>query len=117
MQNHHKINYVELPALDIARTKSFYQAVFDWSFVDYGPDYVAIQGAHLDGGFYKSTLTSKASEGAALVVVYSNKLEASLEQVQEHGGTIIKEIFSFPGGRRFEFEDPNGNQLAVWSED
>ncbi len=116
MDQHHKINYIELPSKDISATKNFYQQVFGWTFVDYGPDYIAVEGAHLDGGFYKANLSSKALQGAALVVLYSNQLEESLQQVKNHGGQIVKEIFSFPGGRRFEFEDPTGNHLAVWSQ-
>jgi predicted enzyme related to lactoylglutathione lyase len=116
MDHHHKINYVELPSKDISATKEFYHQVFGWTFVDYGPDYIAVEGAHLDAGFYKADLSSKAHSGAALVVLFSNQLEESLELVKNNGGLVLKEIFSFPGGRRFEFEDPTGNQLAVWSD-
>ena len=116
MSEHHKINYVELPAKDIHKTKVFYSVVFGWSFVDYGPEYVAITGAGLDGGFYLSELTSLAAQGSALVVLYSEDLESSREAVISAGGEIAKDIFSFPGGRRFHFYDPNGNELAVWSD-
>lgn len=115
MSEHVKINYVEFPANDIAATKAFFNHVFKWTFTDYGPDYSAFSNAGLDGGFFKSELCSSSEGGAALVVLYSDQLEATLGKVKEGGGNIIKPIFSFPGGRRFHFTDPNGNELAVWS--
>jgi predicted enzyme related to lactoylglutathione lyase len=110
------INYIEFPAGDLEKAKAFYSAAFGWRFEDYGPDYCAFQDAGLDGGFYRAPLRASASEGSALVVIYADDLEATLRRVIECGGTIIREIFSFPGGRRFHFADPNGNELAVWSE-
>jgi predicted enzyme related to lactoylglutathione lyase len=97
-------------------TKKFFTEAFGWEFIDYGPDYAAISGAGLDGGFYKSTLRATTEAGSALVVLYSANLESSLARVESAGGTIIKSIFSFPGGRRFQFTDPSGNEYAVWSE-
>tara|TARA_R110002072_G_scaffold146119_1_gene292962 strand:- start:325 stop:675 length:351 start_codon:yes stop_codon:yes gene_type:complete len=116
MSNHHKINYVELPAQNIAATKAFFTKAFGWSFQDYGPEYCAIQDAGLDGGFYHADLKASQAEGSALVVLYSDHLEDSLKAVQEAGGTIIKDIFSFPGGRRFHFTEPSGNEFAIWGE-
>ena len=110
-----KINYVELPARDLKAVKQFYGAAFGWTFVDYGPEYVAIENAGLDGGFYQSDLVSNTDYGSVLVVLYSDALESTLKKVRDHGGVINKEIFSFPGGRRFHFRDPNGNELAVWT--
>ena len=110
-----KINYIELPATDIEGTKQFFAKAFGWGFVDYGPDYAAISGAGLDGGFYKSTLRATTETGSALVVLYSTNLESSLESVESAGGKIVRPIFSFPGGRRFHFTDPSGNEYAVWS--
>ncbi|EDY86981.1 glyoxalase/dioxygenase superfamily protein [gamma proteobacterium HTCC5015] len=112
---HHKIDYVELPASDLHAIKAFYQAAFGWRFIDYGDEYCALDGAGLDGGFFKAPLSSSTANGAALVVLYSEDLEASQQAVEQAGGTIIKPIFSFPGGRRFQFTDPCGNELAVWS--
>lgn len=112
---HHKINYVEFPAKDLKATEQFFERVFDWRFVYYGPEYMSFQEAGLDGGFFHSTQTSIASKGSALVVLYSDALEKTLEQVQAAGGIITQEIFSFPGGRRFHFTEPSGNELAVWS--
>ena len=110
------INYIELPATNLAATKKFFTDAFDWSFVDYGPDYAAIQGAGLDGGFYSSELTATTAQGSALVVLYSAKLEQAQQQVEEAGGFVIKPIFEFPGGRRFHFKCPSGNEYAIWSE-
>lgn len=111
-----KINYIEWPAKDLEGTKKFFSDAFGWHFVDYGPDYAAIQDAGLDGGFYRAEVVSDSSKGSALVVLYSSNLEASLDKVEKAGGVIVKPIFSFPGGRRFHFNDPSGNEYAVWSE-
>ena len=116
MNLHEKINYVELPAKDLPATKAFFQSVFGWSFVDYGPDYTAFSDQGLDGGFFQSDLASSSEKGAALIVFYSNQLEATLAKVEKAGGSIVKPIFSFPGGRRFHFTEPSGNEFAVWSE-
>lgn len=111
-----KINYVEFPARDMVATKRFFAAAFGWTFVDYGPEYMAFENAGLDGGFFKSELATRAENGSALVVLYSSALEATRENVEKAGGSIVKPIFSFPGGRRFHFADPNGNEYAVWSD-
>jgi len=116
MNLHEKINYVELPAKDLLATKAFFQSVFGWSFVDYGPEYTAFSDQGLDGGFFQSDLASSSEKGAALIIFYSNQLEATLAKVEKAGGSIVKPIFSFPGGRRFHFTEPSGNEFAVWSE-
>jgi len=116
MKKHEKINYVELPAKDINAAKRFFSAVFNWNFVDYGPAYTSFSGAGLDGGFFTSDLVSSSSNGSALVVFYSESLEATEKKIEEAGGNIITPVFSFPGGRRFHFSDPNGNEYAVWSD-
>ncbi len=116
MPEHEKINYVELPAKDIETTKSFFLKVFDWSFIDYGPEYTAFADQGLDGGFFHSDLISSTETGSALIVFYSNNLETTQAKIENAGGSIIKPIYSFPGGRRFHFGDPNGNEFAVWSD-
>jgi hypothetical protein len=116
MNEHEKINYVEFPAKNIEATKNFFTAVFNWSFVDYGPEYTAFSNEGLDGGFFKSDLTVSTNNGSALIVFYSNDLEKTQSKIESAGGSIIKPIFSFPGGRRFHFSDPNGNEYAVWSD-
>jgi len=110
------IHYLEFHAKDFAKTKSFFIAVFDWRFVDYGSEYMAFSGSGMEGGFFKSPLTSNADLGSALVIFYSNNLEATCAKVEQAGGHINKAIFQFPGGRRSHFQDPNGNEFAVWSE-
>lgn len=112
MTNNH-INYVEFYANDLDAIKTFYQKAFGWSFTDYGPTYTAFSESGLEGGFEQ---TEAPIVNGALVVLYHDDLESSLANVKNAGGKIVKEIFSFPGGRRFEFSDPSGNQLAVWSD-
>ena len=116
MSNHEKINYIELPAKDLIKTKKFFNKAFGWSFVDYGSEYMAFAGAGIDGGFYQSKLSCSTKTGSALVVLFSKTLEQTQIKIEEFGGKIIQPIFSFPGGRRFHFSDPNGNEYAVWSE-
>jgi uncharacterized protein len=111
-----QIDFLELPAADLAQTKVFYSAVFGWRFEDYGPDYCAFNDGRLDGGFYRSDRKGTVEGGSALVVIYAEDLETTLRVVTEQGGTIVRETFSFPGGRRFHFADPSGNELAVWSD-
>ncbi len=116
MNVHEKINYVEFPARDIEKAKSFFTAVFGWSFVDFGPEYSAFSNEGLDGGFFKSDLNVSIKNGSALIVFYSNALEQTQAKIEKSGGSIIQPIFEFPGGRRFHFADPNGNEYAVWSD-
>jgi len=116
MNQHEKMNYVEFPAKDLTATKAFFESVFGWSFVDYGPEYTAFENQGLDGGFFKSDLASSTEKGAALIVFYSNQLEATLAKVEKAGGSILRPIYSFPGGRRFHFTEPSGNEFAVWGE-
>jgi uncharacterized protein len=110
-----KRSHVEWAARDLAATKAFFSSVFGWQFEDYGPDYCAFSNQGLDGGFYRADLSSTEAKGGALIVLYSDNLEATLAKVTPAGGTIIKPIFSFPGGRRFQFLEPSGNELSVWS--
>ena len=116
MSEQGKISYVEFPARNIPATKAFFQTVFGWTFKDYGPDYTAFSNQGVDGGFYRSELKSSREAGAALVVLYSKDLEATRNKVEQAGGEISTPIFSFPGGRRFHFVEPSGNELAVWSD-
>jgi predicted enzyme related to lactoylglutathione lyase len=107
------INYIEFKASDLEAIKSFYSSAFAWEFTDYGDTYVAFDNSGLQGGFEKS---DDPIVHGALVVLYSETLEDILDRIVECGGSICKEIFSFPGGRRFHFKDPSGNELAVWSD-
>ena len=116
MNRNNQISYVEFPAKDLVATKAFFQTAFGWHFKDYGPDYAAFSDQGIDGGFFHADLASSVDNGGALVVLYSEQLEESQERVSRAGGTIVRPIFSFPGGRRFHFREPSGNELAVWSD-
>lgn len=114
--NHEKINYLELPANNLAAVKAFFETTFQWQFTDYGPEYTAFSNAGLEGGFFQADLKSTTQSGAALIVFYSQALEATEAKITAAGGKIVKSIFTFPGGRRFHFTDPCGNEYAVWSD-
>ncbi len=116
MLNNHKLNYVELPASDLIATKAFFNQVFGWTFTDYGPEYTAFSDQGLDGGFYQANKCSLSEQGSALLVFYADDIQATLAKVNACGGEIIKPIFDFPGGCRFHFIEPSGNEFAVWSE-
>ncbi|MCV2403123.1 VOC family protein [Marinomonas sp. C2222] len=109
-----KINYVELPARDLSLNKAFFSKVFGWGFQDYGEGYTAFENAGLDGGFFQADFCSRPQNGAALVVLYHDDLASLIPKVKAAGGHIEQEIFEFPGGSRFHFLDPCGNEWAVW---
>ncbi len=116
MPHHEKIDYVEFPADDLDAVKSFFSSVFGWQFTDYGPEYTAFANEGLDGGFFRSELKASSEKGGALIVFYSQNLEVTQAKIIAAGGAIVKDIFDFPGGRRFHFLDPSGNEYAVWSD-
>lgn len=116
MKKHHSINYLEFPVKDIAKAKSFFSEVFGWSFIDYGDEYCGIANEAIDAGFYQADLSMSTAKGSALIVFYSEDLQASKEKVESNGGNITKPLFEFPGGRRFHFVDPCANEFAVWSD-
>ncbi len=116
MSEHEKLDYAEFPATDLSATKEFFIKAFGWSFEDFGPEYAAFSGQGLDGGFFKSDQASLTSRGAALLVFYSQDLASTLSKVEAAGGVIVEPIFSFPGGHRFHFTEPSGNEFAVWSD-
>ena len=116
MSAHDKIDYVEFPATEMEKTKAFFMAVFGWEFTDYGLEYMAFSNAGLAGGFYRSELRATTASGSALVVLYSQDLAATEKRVLAAGGVLLKPVFDFPGGRRFHFADPSGNEFAVWSD-
>lgn len=113
---HGSINYIEFAANNFAETKQFFTSVFDWSFEDYGEEYTAFTAKGLMGGFYAADLKSQYEQGGALLVFYSERLEETLQKVESAGGKIAVPIFAFPGGRRFHFIEPSGNEMAVWGE-
>ena len=113
MHTHHAIDYIEFTVRDLEEAKHFYSAAFGWTFNDYGPEYAGIRGGDGEvGGLHE---TMELRRGGPLVILYSTDLEASLAAVRSAGGAILQEPYAFPGGRRFHFIDPSGNELAVWS--
>jgi predicted enzyme related to lactoylglutathione lyase len=115
--NHHKIYYVELPAISGAAMKAFYGEAFGWTFTDYGPHYVAFHGAGIEGGFDESRDYIAPNSPGAFVILYSDDLEATQRAIKSAGGDICVETYGFPGGSRFHFKDPSGNELGVWKMD
>ena len=112
-EHNFQMDYIEFPASDIEAIKRFYNSVFGWTFADYGPNYTSFHDGRLAGGF---TMSAKPVKGGPLVVLYVKALEDTRQKVVAAGGKIVVETFEFPGGRRFHFADPNGNELAAWSE-
>ena len=110
------IDYVEIPSRNLAATKTFFAALFGWSFVDYGPDYASFDDGRMTGGFFASEKTASVNAGAPLIVFYQPELEKTCAKVVDLGGQITKEIFEFPGGRRFHFREPGGGEFAIWSD-
>jgi uncharacterized protein len=108
-----RIDYIEFSVKSVPDAKRFYGDVFGWTFEDYGPDYASFSDGRLSGGFQTA---SKVQAGGPLVVIYAADLVATERRVLQAGGIIAREIFSFPGGRRFHFTDPSGNELAVCSD-
>lgn len=114
--DHHKIHYIELPAISVAAMKAFYTEAFGWTFTDYGPTYAAFHGAGIEGGFDESQDYIAPNSPGAFVILYSNDLDASHAAVTKAGGDVCVEAYSFPGGKRFHFKDPSGNELGIWTE-
>ena len=110
-----QIDYVEFNVTDIGRSKNFYGSAFGWTFTDYGPAYCEFNDGRLKGGL--TTTAPVRAGGGPLVILYADNLEDSVKRVENAGGRIVKPVFSFPGGRRFHFADPDGYELAVWSVD
>ena len=112
-KRNNKIDYIEFKANNLAAVKQFYTAVFDWEFTDYGPTYVSFEKSGVLGGF---ELTMDPIINGVLVVLHHTSLSDVKNKVIQFGGKITVDTFSFPGGYRFQFSDPSGNELAVWSE-
>ena len=110
----HPIHYIEFYVRDLFQAKKFFADAVGWKFTDYGDSYSGIQDGN--GGEMGGITTEgyPRGSGGPLVVLLSQELEASLESVKQAGGKITTEIFEFPGGRRFHFEDPSGNEIAIW---
>ena len=113
---HHAIDYVEIAVRNLAESKAFYAAVFGWEFNDYGPAYAGIKGIEREQGGLTEEPTARANGGGPLVILYSGDLDETLAAIRKASVRVISEPYAFPGGRRFHFADPSGNELAVWSE-
>lgn len=111
-----QIDYVEFQASDLEATKQFFQQLFGWAFTDYGPDYTSFSDNRIAGGFARAEKRSTIESGGVLIVFYHPALEELQRRVGKLGGKVTREIFSFPGGRRFHFAEPSGNECAIWSE-
>jgi predicted enzyme related to lactoylglutathione lyase len=109
-----RLNYVELPVRDTAAAKAFYETAFGWSLTDFGPTYSATTTGDVDLGLQGD---GGEATGAPLAVIEVADLEAALRAVTNAGGIITRPIFAFPGGRRFHFTDPSGNELAAVKSD
>lgn len=114
---HHTIDYIELNARDLSATTAFYTAAFGWEFNDYGPDYAGIRSPDGDGevGGINATGQAERGPGGPFVMLYSDDLDATVEAVRQAGGTVTNGPYEFPGGRRFHFTDPAGNELGAWA--
>lgn len=110
-----RINYIEVNVRNMDKAKAFYGKAFGWTFTDYGPEYAEFSDGAMRGGF--TTMAQPSPAGGPLVILYADHLEAARDSVIAAGGTICREIFAFPGGRRFHFKDVDGYELAVWSKD
>ncbi len=110
------VDYVETPSRDLPQTKAFFTALLGWRFSEYGPDCLAFEDGRLNGGFYRSDKVSSYAAGSSLIVIYTERLEELRDRAKALGGTITRDIFSFPGGRRFHFTEPGGSEFAIWSD-
>ncbi len=113
LEQDRRIDYVEIPVTDLAASKLFYTSAFGWTFKDFGPTYASFFDGRLGGGL---TEVEQTVPGGVLLVIYAVDLETALRRIRSAGGQIVKDTFPFPGGRRFHFSDPSGNELAVWSD-
>lgn len=112
-ENNLRLDYVEFATRDVAAAKKFYSDAFDWKFTDFGPDYTSFTDGRITGGFFNSPNPPLVMN--PMIVVFAVDLESAAKRVEKAGGKIIRPPVEFPGGRRFQFTDPNGLELAVWS--
>ena len=122
MNRHHSVNYIEIACRNLVASKDFFSNVFDWAFNDYfdpesgSVNYSAFSLDNINGGFFSADKAVSQNNGSALLIFYSLNLNATAIQIKSAGGIISKPTFNFPGGRRFHFIDPSGNEFAVWSD-
>ena len=115
LPKHHTLSYIEFGVTDLAATRAFYESAFGWEFNDYGPAYSGIKSPDGEGEIGGLNPGAEPNSDGPLVLLFSTDLEATVTVVQNAGGTITAPIYDFPGGRRFEFLDPSGNRLGVYS--
>lgn len=114
MVPHNQINYIEIPVRDLQNSKAFFARVFGWQFTDHDGHYSCFSGAGINGGFYEDPKVFNLAKGAPLLVLFSDNLDKTQQSISNAGGEICKATYPFPGGKRFHFADPNGNEFAVW---
>ena len=117
--NDQRIDYVEFSVRDIARSRQFYGDAFGWSFKDYGPGYCEFNDGRLTGGFAlagEGDAGRSNKTGGPLVILYAADLAATQQRLERAGARIVKPAYTVPGGRRFHFADPDGYEMAVWSD-
>ena len=114
MNKEGRFDYIEIPVTDLQKARDFFAGLFDWTFQEWGPEYISFNDGRLEGGLRRSDVSAPAT--GILLVFYSEDLERDVGRVEELGATISKKIFDFPGGRRFHFVDPVGTEFAMWSE-
>jgi uncharacterized protein len=114
MRTEKRIDYIEIPVTDPARARNFFAELMGWEFQDWGPDYISFSDGRLNGGFRRSE--EPVPRNSVLLVFFSEDLERDRDRVVDLGASISQDIFEFPGGRRFHFVDPMGNEYAIWGE-
>ena len=113
MRAENRIDYIEIPVTDPARVREFFAALFGWEFQEWGPDYLSFSDGRLDGGLRRADSAAPAT--GVLLIFYSNDLARDIDRITSLGGAISQETYAFPGGRRFHFTDPAGNEYAMWT--
>ena len=108
-----RIDYVEIPVIDLNKAREFFVGLFGWTFQEWGPDYYSFSDGRLECGMRRVEEVARSS--SILLVFYSENLERDVERVKELGATISQDKFDFPGGRRFHFVDPAGTEYAMWT--
>ncbi len=116
MSKENHIDYFDIPCSELELSKQFFSQVFQWKFKDFGSEYAAFENAGVSGGFFEGKSGFKLSQGVPLMVIYRENLDKATEEIVAAGGAITHPVFAFPGGSRFHFTDPSGNEFACWSD-
>ena len=116
MSKNNQIDLIEFPFASPEELKTvsrFFNTVFGWQFKEWGDTYYDTHHSGVTAGLNASTTKEQTMP---LAVIYADDLEATKDKVVKAGDKVTHPITAFPGGRRFAFTDPAGNQLAVWSD-